>query len=95
MNDITVKQIADFLNLNRVYFSTLFKERVGISPKQYLLNYRMHIATLMLSNNNASISVIANSVGYSDIYNFSKMFKQHYGVSPKKYTQHFPKKTDD
>ena len=85
MNDITVEKIANFLNLNRIYFSTIFKEKIGISPKQYLLNYRMHIATLMLSNNNASISVIANSVGYSDIYNFSKMFKRHYGMSPKNY----------
>ncbi len=87
MKGITVEQISDFLNLNRVYFSTLFKERMGISPKQYLLNYRMSMATQMMSNISANISVIANSVGYSDIYNFSKMFKRHYGISPKNYIE--------
>ncbi|MBQ7097075.1 MAG: AraC family transcriptional regulator [Clostridia bacterium] len=89
--DITVDQIAHFLNISRVYLSTIFKEKMGISPKQYLLNYRMNIATIMMSNHPTSISIIANSVGYSDIYNFSKMFKRHYGVSPKKYIEQHKK----
>lgn len=94
MNDITVDQIANFLNLSRVYFSTIFKEKMGVSPKQYLLNYRMSIAALMLTNTPTSVSVIANSVGYNDIFNFSKMFKRHYGVSPKNYTVQHKKMQD-
>jgi len=89
MKDISVDQIARFLNISREYFSTLFKEKMGIPPKQYLLNYRMSMAALMLINTTTNISIIANSVGYGDIYNFSKMFKRHYGISPKNYiSQH-------
>lgn len=85
MNNITIESIAKKLNLERTYFSALFKKRTGLSPKHYLINYRMKIAAELLTKNDSQISTIANSVGYSDIYNFSIMFKQHFGVSPLAY----------
>lgn len=85
MNDITVEQMARRLNLDRTYFSVLFKKRMGISPKQYLMNYRMKIAASLMTENKKSVSVAAHSVGYPDIFNFSKMFKRHYGLSPHEY----------
>ncbi len=87
MNLITVEAIASRLGLNRSYFSTLFKSAVGVSPKRYLFEYRMRIAAALLTEDKTSVSVTANSVGYSDIFNFSKMFKQHYGVSPAEYAR--------
>jgi len=86
MTDISVEEIANRLNLDRTYFSVIFKKKVGISPKQYLLKYRMNIATTLLADN-LSVSVVARSVGYSDLYIFSKMFKRHFGVSPTEYAK--------
>lgn len=85
MYDITVEEIAKRVNLERTYFSVLFKKKTGASPKQYLLNYRMSIAASLLRNKNIPVSVVAYSVGYSDIFTFSKMFKKHFGISPAKY----------
>lgn len=85
MQGITVEQIADRLKLDRCYFSTMFKKRMGVSPKQYLTNYRMSIAATLMTDNSTSVTVAACSVGYSDIYNFSKAFKRHFGVSPNEY----------
>jgi len=85
--DITVEKIAQRLNIDRTYFSTLFKKRVGVSPKQYIVNYRMSIAASLLLENKSSVTVAAYSVGYTDIFNFSKMFKRHYGVSPNEYVK--------
>lgn len=85
MTPLTVDDIASRLNLARCYFSTLFKKTVGISPKQYLLNYRMTVAASLMTDMKKSITVTASSVGYPDIYSFSKMFKQHFGVSPSEY----------
>ncbi len=87
MNDINVEQIAKRLNLDRSYFSTLFKKKVGISPKQYLLNYRMKMAASLLVDHEGSVSTTAYSVGYADVFNFSKMFKKHYGVSPTEFAK--------
>ena len=85
MKELTVDSISKRLNLERTYFSSLFKRRTGVSPKEYLINYRMNAATSLMRQRNLSVSVIANSVGYSDSFNFSKMFKLHFGMSPSAY----------
>lgn len=87
MNDLNVEQIAERLNLDRSYFSSLFKKKVGIPPKQYLVNYRMKIAASLLVDHERSVSAAAYSVGYTDTFNFSKMFKKHYGMSPTEYAR--------
>lgn len=81
MLKINVSKIAERLNLDRTYFSTLFRKRMGVSPKQYLQSYRMEQA-LPLLRVGLSVTKTAQAVGYDDIYTFSKMFKQHFGVSP-------------
>ena len=85
MYDIDVKRLSERIGLDRCYFSTIFKKKMGFSPKQYILNYRMSVAASLMLNRGTSVSVTANSVGYSDIFNFSKAFKNHYGVSPSEY----------
>ena len=87
MLDISVEKIAHHLNLDRTYFSVIFKKKTGLSPKQYLLSYRMNIAANLIIKKHITVSVAANSVGYSDLYTFSKMFKRHFGVSPSNYAK--------
>lgn len=92
MHNITINELAQRLSLDRTYFSVIFKKKMGISPKQYLLNYRMKTAASLIRKNNVNVSSIANSVGYSDLYVFSKMFKRHFGVSPTNYAKQYMEK---
>ena len=85
--DITIERLAVRLGLDHSYFSSLFRKKIGLSPKEYLLNYRMNIAASLMIDHGNSVSVAAYSVGYTDVCNFSKMFKRRYGVSPLKYVQ--------
>lgn len=85
MQGVTVHEIANRLNLDRTYFSHLFKDKMGISPKKYLLDFRMNLAAELISKYKQSVSTTAISVGYNDIYIFSKMFKQYFGVAPSQY----------
>lgn len=86
VNGINIGDVAKELGLDRSYFSSYFKERVGISPREYLLNLRMEkAAALMLAAEKPSVA--AASVGYTDIFVFSKAFKRHYGVSPREYVK--------
>lgn len=87
MTGITVEEIAGRLNIDRTYFYTLFKKKIGISPKQYLLNHRMNIAASLIKDQNISVSTAGFSVGYTDIFTFSKMFKRHFGLSPTQYAK--------
>lgn len=86
-NDLTVEKMASRLNLDRSYFSVIFKRKIGVSPKQYLLSHRMNTAAMLLRDRGISVTVTANSVGYSDVYIFSKMFKRYFGVSPTEYAK--------
>lgn len=92
MHNVTIEEIAQKLSVDRTYLSALFKKNVGISPKQYLIQYRMNIAASLLEKREMSVSLAAYSVGYYDVFNFSKMFKKHFGVSPKQYTSRITEK---
>ena len=87
MHPLTVQQLAQRINLDRSYFTTLFTQRVGLSPGKYLLSHRMKFAATLLTNNGKNVSVTASSVGYNDIFAFSRAFKQYYGISPQEYAK--------
>lgn len=87
MTNLSVSEIASRLGFDRSYFSNLFKAKTGKSPMQYLTDYRMKMALSMLQKDIYSVSVVANSVGYGDVFGFSRYFKKYYGVSPKNYKQ--------
>ena len=40
-NDISVENIAAVCGLNRSYFGKIFKDGIGKSPQEFLLNYRI------------------------------------------------------
>lgn len=85
INGITIRQVADRLNINRSYLSDLFKKRMGISPQKYLIQLRLEKAAELLTVYGQSPSTAGISVGYPDLYHFSKIFKKHFGVSPREY----------
>ncbi len=87
VHGITVQQVAERLNMNRSYFSELFKEQMGVSPQKYLINLRLERAAELLTVYGESPTTAGISVGYPDLYHFSKIFKQHFGLSPRKYQQ--------
>lgn len=94
MNELNVKILAEHLNLDRCYFSTLFTQHTGVSPAQYIMNYRLSCAADLMLTHGVSPTLAAASVGYSDIYNFSKMFKKKYGLSPRQYVKNAIKLSD-
>lgn len=74
--------LSEEMHLSRAYIHNLFLMYRSISPKQYLLKIRMERASKLLLSVDAPISVVANSVGYGDQFQFSKIFRKYYGVSP-------------
>ncbi len=79
--NISVSMVADSLHLNTAYFSRIFSEKMGISPKQYLLNLKIQRAKELLLAN-IPISEVAESIGFSDPCYFSRIFHQKTGLSP-------------
>ena len=90
-NHITIQEIADSLGLNRKYFCTLFSQKTGFTPIEYLGNYRLSKAAELMTIHKQSPTTAALSVGYTDIYHFSKAFKKKYGLSPRNYCKNIDK----
>lgn len=81
---IPIGDIAKELHLDRSYFSTLFTEEVGVSPKEYYLDLRIKRAEILLSKYSLSVNKVAQATGFNDLSGFSKLFKKRIGVSPQK-----------
>lgn len=84
-NGITVGDVANYVVLNRSYLFTLFQRVLGISPRDYLTQFRLTRAKEQLTLTDASVANIATSCGYQAPQVFSKAFKQQFGITPLKY----------
>ena len=73
---LKVSKIADMIGINRSYFAIIFKKSTGMSPQQFLVDFRMRRAAELLSETDMAVSEIATAVGYLDPMTFSKAFKQ-------------------
>ena len=89
-NDISVEDIAAVCGLNRSYFGKIFKDAVGKSPQEFLLDYRMIKATELLRYTSLSVADIGNAVGYPNALHFSRAFKNRYGMSPRAWKNENP-----
>ena len=84
-NDISVEDIAAVCGLNRSYFSKIFKETIGKSTQEFLMNYRMIKAAELLKLTKLSIGDIGKAVGYENQLHFSRAFKNIYGIAPREW----------
>ena len=84
-NDITIEDIASVCGLNRTYFGKIFKEALGKTPQEFLVNYRMLKAAELLKLTHLSIGDIGITVGYANQMHFPRAFKNCYGVSPREW----------
>lgn len=71
--------------LTRPYLTHIFKQKMDISPQEYLLSYRLEQGSRLLRTTGMSIQEIAGDIGYENPLTFSKMFKSAYGDSPRNY----------
>lgn len=85
--EITNEFLASLCCVSTVYFRKMFQSEFGTAPISYLHKLRIGKAKELLKSDYVSISEIAESVGYSNIYHFSKMFKIYTGISPSEYAK--------
>lgn len=80
------KELAQSVNFSANYVRRMFKEIKGTTPMRYLTEYRIHCAKKILRSQDLSISIIAETVGFSDPNYFCFVFKKYCnGLSPRDY----------
>lgn len=82
---LTLQELADVVHLNTSYFSTLFKQTVGINFSQYVTEKRMDAAKNLLLAHQHSIEEISIQVGYQTSKYFIQIFKDYEKITPKQY----------
>ncbi len=85
--DIRLGQVAKYVGLNPSYFSTLFKQEMGINFSHYLTKRRIDEACRLLLETNMSLVAVASELGFDNQSYFSRIFRQQLGTSPKLYRQ--------
>ena len=80
---ITLKDIEANLHVNASYFSTLFKQEMGLTFTDYLNSLKVQYACSLLENTNLSIIDVSLSAGFDDQSYFTKVFKKIMGTTPK------------
>lgn len=83
--DLSLKSIADQLNMSLSYASQSFKEAMGVSFVHYLTGLRMEKAKKLLHDSNCKTYEVAQEVGYNDYPHFTRTFKKYFGYSPREY----------
>lgn len=77
--------IADALYISRSHMSETFKQKTGITLKEYIIRLKIARAKKLLSEGKWKSYEIAHRIGYNDAEYFSKVFKKHTGHSPTEY----------
>ncbi|GAX41686.1 transcriptional regulator [Tolypothrix sp. NIES-4075] len=82
--DLSLEAIASHLQISVYYFARLFKQSMGVTPHQYVIQQRVQRAKQLLKQQNKlSISEVAFQVGFAHQSHLSRHFKRILGVTPK------------
>lgn len=82
---IGVADIAGHVCISRSYLYKLFEEYLGVSPKEFLTQFRITRSKDLLTVTDLSVEGVAMSCGYGDAMVYSKTFKRIMGVPPSVY----------
>jgi AraC-like DNA-binding protein len=82
---LPVKALSDPVGLSVPYFQRLFRRETGYTPLQYLNQYRIEQAKMLLAETKDSVEAIARQVGIPNEKYFARLFRQINGMSPRQH----------
>ena len=85
MQKITIADIAATVDFSESHFMRYFKETMGTSFVDYLRDYRLTIASRLLTTSDSSILDIAAESGFENLSYFNRVFKQKYSMTPRQF----------
>ena len=83
--EFNIEKVSEQIGLSRVHLYRKVKGALGVSPTDFLRDYRLKRAADMLRENRYTVSEVAYQTGFTSPAYFTKCFKQAYGVTPTEY----------
>lgn len=85
--DFSIEKGSEKLGLSRVHLYRKVKELSGITPTDFLRNYRLKKASALLRQRSGTISEVAYATGFGSPAYFSKCFKAVYNITPTEFIE--------
>ena len=82
MENLTLDEVAGYVNLNPDYFTRFFKKYMGMTFLEYLNSIRMENLFMDLMDTDLSIQQLLSIHGFTNYKLFMKMFRARYGTTP-------------
>ncbi|MEX2103825.1 MAG: AraC family transcriptional regulator, partial [Bacilli bacterium] len=82
MLDLTIEYVAGKVFLAPGYVRKIFKNQMGVTLKDYIVQTRMKKACELLRSPAYKVNVVAHAVGYENVSYFCSVFKNYYGTTP-------------
>lgn len=79
--DISIDKISERCYISKYHLCRLFKEKIGLTIMEYVLQTRIVMAMELLQKEDTSIAEIAIMCGFSSPSYFSRVFKKQIGIS--------------
>ncbi len=83
--NITIEQLSRIVNLSPRSFQRIFRDYMGTSPFDYLINLRVRYAKKLLEDTDLNIGEIAAVTGFNDNAYFTRQFKAIFRIPPTLY----------
>lgn len=84
---LSLEDVAQAAGVSVSHLHMLFRDHLGESPHQYLIQKRMRVAGHSLATNDQPIKAIAAEVGYANTESFCRAFRKFFGRSASEYRQ--------
>ncbi|HEY1447442.1 MAG TPA: AraC family transcriptional regulator [Caulobacteraceae bacterium] len=78
----SLEEMAAQAGVTPSHFCRIFKKANGVSPHQYVMKAKLDRAQELITNSDASLALIANSLGFNSQSHFTRAFRQFTGRTP-------------
>lgn len=86
-SNFSIEKASEKLGLSRVHLYRKVKELTGVTPTDFLRNYRLKQAAALLRQKDCNVNEAAYATGFSSPPYFSKCFKAVYNITPTEYQE--------
>lgn len=83
--EFSIEKASEMIGLSRVHLYRKVKELTGVTPTDFLRNYRLKRAAALLLQKGHNVNEVAYATGFASPAYFSKCFKAAYNVTPTEY----------
>ncbi|GAA4726498.1 helix-turn-helix transcriptional regulator [Brevibacillus fulvus] len=90
-NNLCLEDVASLNYVCKWHFSKLFKRKLGVTFREYIIRERIEEAKRRLQRDD-SITDVCYAVGYGDLTHFGRIFRQRVGMTPSDFRQKYRRK---